>query len=107
MFHAVSDNNNVRGEVFDLLKTFKFDVHCTLLDKPKAYPRTRTDEATFYKFAWYYHGKYLAQNVFQCFDAGCGKKGDVIDLWARVNGVSLRQAAIELVGTFHLEPAPE
>jgi transposase len=48
----------------------------------------------------------LAQNVFQCFDAGCGKKGDVIDLWARVNGVSLRQAAIELVGTFHLEPAP-
>lgn len=64
MFHATADNNKVRGELFDLLKTFKFEVHCTLLDKPKAYPRTRTDEATFYKYAWYYHGKYLAGNVF-------------------------------------------
>lgn len=64
MFHATSDNNLVRGEVFELLKGFKFEVHCTLLDKPKAYPRTRIDEATFYKYAWYYHGKYLAKNVF-------------------------------------------
>jgi Protein of unknown function (DUF3800) len=64
MFHASSDNNSVRGEVFDLLRTFVFDIHCTLLDKPKAYPSTKTDEATFYKYAWYYHGKYLAKNVF-------------------------------------------
>src|SRR5262249_37067614 len=27
----------------------------------------------------------LDQNVFQCFDTTCGKKGDVIDLWATVN----------------------
>ena len=50
MFHAASDNNLVRGEVFELLKGFTFDVHCTLLDKPKAYPRTKVDEATFYKY---------------------------------------------------------
>jgi len=49
----------------------------------------------------------LHKNVFHCFDAACGKKGDVIDLWASVNGMSLRQAAIDLVRTFHLEPAPE
>jgi hypothetical protein len=49
----------------------------------------------------------LDQNVSHCFDASCGKKGDVIDLWASVNGMSLRQAAIDLVHTFQLEPAPE
>lgn len=48
----------------------------------------------------------LDDDVFQCFDAKCGKKGDVIDLWAAVHGLSLRQAALDLVRTFSLEPAP-
>jgi transposase len=48
----------------------------------------------------------LNQNVFQCFDAACGKKGDVIDLWSSVKAMSLREAAIDLVRTFQLEPAP-
>ena len=48
----------------------------------------------------------LDENVFQCFDARCGKKGDVIDLWAAVHGQSLRAAALDLVRTFGLEPAP-
>jgi transposase len=49
----------------------------------------------------------LDKNIFYCFDASCGRKGDVLDLWASVNGMSLRQAAMDLVRTFHLEPAPE
>ncbi len=49
----------------------------------------------------------LDKNVFQCFDARCGKKGDVIDLWAAAKGLTLRHAAIDLVNTFHLEPAPK
>jgi transposase len=48
----------------------------------------------------------LTHNVFQCFDQTCGHKGDVIDLWAAVHGVSLRAAALDLVRTFGLEPAP-
>jgi hypothetical protein len=48
----------------------------------------------------------LDANVFQCFDRRCGQKGDVIDLWAAVHGLSLREAALELVSTFSLEPAP-
>ena len=48
----------------------------------------------------------LDDGVFHCFDAHCDKKGDVIDLWASVNRMSLRAAAIDLVRTFHLEPAP-
>lgn len=48
----------------------------------------------------------LAENVFCCFDSRCGKQGDVIDLWAAVRQMSLREAAEDLVRTFDLEPAP-
>jgi transposase len=48
----------------------------------------------------------LDANVFQCFDARCAQKGDVLDLWAQVKGLSLREAAIDLANTVHLEPAP-
>jgi hypothetical protein len=48
----------------------------------------------------------LDANVFQCFDKRCGQKGDVIDLWAAAKGLSLRAAALDLVHTFGLEPAP-
>jgi transposase len=48
----------------------------------------------------------LDTNVFQCFDQGCGKKGDVIDLWSSIHGMSLREAALDLVRTFDLEPVP-
>src|SRR5262245_13095504 len=47
----------------------------------------------------------LDTDVFHCFDQSCGKKGDVIDLWAAVNGMSVREAALDLVRTFGLEPA--
>jgi hypothetical protein len=49
----------------------------------------------------------LDENAFQCFDARCGKKGDVIDLWAALHQSNLRAAALDLVHTFHLEPAPQ
>jgi transposase len=47
----------------------------------------------------------LTENVFCCFDSRCGKQGDVIDLWAAVKQLSLREAALDLVRTFDLEPA--
>ena len=48
----------------------------------------------------------LSANVFCCFDSGCGQQGDVIDLWAAVHKLSLREAALDLVRTFGLEAAP-
>ena len=47
----------------------------------------------------------LDEHVFHCFDAQCGKRGDVIDLWAALHGCSLCAAALDLVRTFGLEPA--
>jgi transposase len=49
----------------------------------------------------------LDSNVFQCFETRCGAKGDVIDLWAALHHQSLREAALDLVRTFHLEPVPQ
>jgi transposase len=48
----------------------------------------------------------LDDNVFHCFDTRCGKEGDVIDLWAALHHLDLRSAALDLVQTFGLEPAP-
>jgi hypothetical protein len=48
----------------------------------------------------------LGDKVFPGFERAGGPKGDVIDLWARVKGMSLRAAALDLVQTVNLEPAP-
>jgi DNA primase len=48
----------------------------------------------------------LDENVFCCFDKPCGRKGDVIDLCGAVHGYGLREAELDLVRTFGLEPAP-
>ncbi len=48
----------------------------------------------------------LEAHVFQCFDKGCGQKGDAIDLWSALHGLPLREAALDLVRTFGLEACP-
>jgi transposase len=48
----------------------------------------------------------LADNVYQCFEARCGSKGDVIDLWAAVHQRDVRSAALDLAQVFGLEPCP-
>jgi hypothetical protein len=45
-------------------------------------------------------------NKYQCFDARCQSQGDVIDLWSALHKLSVRDAALDLVRTFDLEPAP-
>jgi len=49
---------------------------------------------------------HLDDGVFHCFDQSCGRKGDVIDLWAEARGLPLRAAALDLIQTFGLEPTP-
>jgi transposase len=48
---------------------------------------------------------HLDEQVFQCFDAKCAAKGDVIDLWSKLHHMPLRDAALDLMRTFHLEPS--
>lgn len=48
----------------------------------------------------------LKKNVFQCFDTTCGIHGNVLDFWAAWRRLPLRDAALDLVETFHLSPSP-
>jgi transposase len=45
---------------------------------------------------------HLGKNVFQCFQAECGAHGNVLDLWAAVQGLPLYEAALHLAATFDL-----
>ena len=45
---------------------------------------------------------HLGKNVFQCFHADCGLKGNALDLWAAVHRLPLYEAALHLAETFQL-----
>jgi transposase len=45
---------------------------------------------------------HLGQNVFQCFHADCGARGNVLDFWAAVHHLPLYDAALHVAETFRL-----
>lgn len=57
--HATTDSLEVRDEVYGILERADFTIDVTILEKSKAYPRTRIDEPTFYRYAWYYHFQHI------------------------------------------------
>src|SRR5207249_3356771 len=59
VFHATSDPQAVRDEVFRVLGPLPFRVDATIFEKRKALPRLQNEES-FYKLAWYLHFKYVA-----------------------------------------------
>lgn len=59
-FHATEDSQTVRDEVFRVIGRHDFTFHATMLEKSKAQPQLRCTDHEFYKYAWYYHFKYLA-----------------------------------------------
>ncbi len=67
-FHATTDKQAIRDEVFKVLATLDFRFDITLLEKRKSQPNIRTDEPTLFKYAWYYHLKYIAPRVFAAND---------------------------------------
>jgi DNA primase len=50
---------------------------------------------------------HLSRNLFQCFHAECGAHGNVLDLWAAVRKLPLREAALDLADTFQLRRTRE
>lgn len=63
--HATSDPYPVRNAVFDLISQQDFRVDATILEKSKAQPQTRSTEIRFYQYAWRYHFKYVAPQIFK------------------------------------------
>jgi len=62
-FHATTDAQAVRDAVFDVLSQLDFRFDVTLLEKRKAQPQTRSSAPKFYRYAWFYHFKYVAPRV--------------------------------------------
>jgi transposase len=48
----------------------------------------------------------VKRNVFQCFEPHCAAHGNVLDFWAAWHRLPLREAALELAETFHLQTLP-
>jgi hypothetical protein len=63
-FHATTDKQYVRDQVFAVLAHLNFRFDVTLLEKRKAQPQLRPDEPTLFKYAWYYRMKYHAPRMF-------------------------------------------
>ena len=62
-FHASEDKPFVRDAVFSTLQAHNFRVDATILEKRKAQPRLRPTPTRFYKYAWLYHMRFIANKV--------------------------------------------
>jgi hypothetical protein len=67
-FHATEDKQVVRDAMYAVIAKHPVRFDSTLLEKAKAQPQTRVDNATFYQYAWYYHFKMLAQYELRAGD---------------------------------------
>lgn len=62
-FHATTDKQAVRDEVYNVLMKHDFKIHATVMEKTKAQPHTRATKPTFYQYGWYYHFRHVAPKV--------------------------------------------
>lgn len=84
-FHATTDAQAVRDEVFRVLARHPLRIDVTILEKSKAKEHLRVDEPTFLRYAWYYHFKYVVDRVCQI--------GDELMIVAAEIGTKKRRAA--------------
>jgi hypothetical protein len=64
-FHATDELQPIRDRVFEVLRRLDFRIDATIFEKRKARPDLYTTADRFYKHAWYYHFKFLAQQVIR------------------------------------------
>ncbi len=64
-FHATDEQQPVRDRVFEVLRHLDFRIDATIFEKRKAHPDLYTTADRFYRYAWFYHFKYLARCVLR------------------------------------------
>lgn len=62
-FHATKDEVAIRHAVYRRLQEIDFRVDATILEKRKALPWITANSAEFYRYAWFYHLKYVAPKI--------------------------------------------
>ncbi len=61
-FHAQAESQEVRDRVFEVLQRHEFRVDATIYEKRKEGPALYRTLDTFYRFAWWYHFKHVAEH---------------------------------------------
>jgi hypothetical protein len=59
-FHATTDAQAVRDEVFKVINKFPFKIQATVMEKCKAQPQLKTSKPRFYQYGYFYHFKFGA-----------------------------------------------
>ena len=54
-FHATTDKQAVRNEVFAAIAKHPFTIQATIMEKSKAQPQVRTSKPRFYKTGYFFH----------------------------------------------------
>lgn len=95
VFHASEDRQQVRDLVFPRIVRAKPRCDFTVLEKARAYPRIRTTQSTFYKYAWFFHLKYILRYI--------GEPGDcvhvvVADMGTKKTRAAFRGAVEDVLG---------
>lgn len=67
-FHATTDEQAVRDEVFAAIVKEPMRIDAVVLEKSKAMPHIRSTEERFYQTAWYQHMKFVAPKVVAAGD---------------------------------------
>lgn len=62
-FHATTDAQAVRDEVFAVIRQHDFRIDATIMEKAKTQPHLQADETRFYQAAWYQHMKHVAPRI--------------------------------------------
>jgi hypothetical protein len=57
-FHATEDKQEIRDEVFRLIRDENITIHATIMEKSKAQSQVRTTHERFYKYGWLYLFRY-------------------------------------------------
>lgn len=87
-FHATTDKQVVRNEVFNVLQRADFRFDATILEKPKTQPHLAASPERFYKMAWHLHFKYIGPQVV--------KQSDELLVIAASLGTKKRRKAIRV-----------
>ena len=56
-FHATTDAQAIRDEVYTEIIKYDFTIQATICEKSKAQPQVTASKARFYKTPWYFHCK--------------------------------------------------
>jgi hypothetical protein len=105
-FHATTDKQAVRDEVFNIIAPVEMRVDSVILEKRKTMDHLRASESRFYQTAWYQHMKFVAPRIVSPGDEllvvgasmGTGKKrrifhDAVVDVFQQVSPTTSTRVA--------------